>query len=316
MTILDEIWRHFLVYKISRYLNTVLRMSNIRMSFLPVIFKIKGFQIKPANVKSFCTNPRLCLIFFRWNFVIHGCIDGFSRYVNVLNVCTNNLARTAFNLFKDALIDFGIPSKIRVDGGGEFNFHEKFMNTIDGSTRCLRGKSVHNVRIERHWRDCREKVLDKYITTFTYMENHNILDIANDIHLFALHFVFQQRIMNDLKIWQKAHNSHPIRTEKNLTPYQLWLGGSISNQHQQTTAMENIFSKSSDVRKEAVEAFIQSQDWTEPSNIAHVLSCVPAPLTEAEFQALKEATDVLAPSQTNGIDIYATVVRFIQHCIS
>ena len=70
--------------------------------------------------------------------------------------------------------------KIRIDRGGEFNHIENFMNRIDGELRCFRGKSVYNVRIERHWRDTREKVIDKYITLFEYLENHGVLDIENE----------------------------------------------------------------------------------------------------------------------------------------
>ena len=54
------------------------------------------------------------------------------------------------------------------------------MNRIDDERRYFRGKSVHNVRIERHWRDTREKVIDKYITIFKCMENHGVLYIDNE----------------------------------------------------------------------------------------------------------------------------------------
>ena len=72
-------------------------------------------------------------------------------------------------------------------GGAEFVHIEKFMNGIDGTIRCIRGKSVHNQRIERHWRDVFTKVIVKYHSLFNHMENHRILDIGNDKHMFALH---------------------------------------------------------------------------------------------------------------------------------
>ena len=139
----------------------------------------------------------------------------------VLEISTDNLAKTAFDFFKDAVSEYSIPGRIRIDGGSEFNFIESFMNQVDGTKRCIRGKSVHNTRIERLWRDCREKVLDKYIFLFDSMEKSGILDIDNDVHLFALHYIYLPRIGNDLKIWKEAHNNHPLRTENNKTPLQL-----------------------------------------------------------------------------------------------
>ena len=52
-----------------------------------------------------------------WGFVIHRCIDGYSRRINFLHCSTNNLATTVLSLFKDAIQrDRGLwPSQIRVD---------------------------------------------------------------------------------------------------------------------------------------------------------------------------------------------------------
>ena len=163
------------------------------------------------------TNHKL----IRWNFVIHGSIDGYSRLVTHLNVSTDNLALTALEYFFASVKEYDIPSRVRVDGGSEFAHIEKFMNKLDGSVRCIRGKSVHNRRIERHWRDTYTKVLVKYHSLFNHMENHGILDINSDIHIFALHHVYQPRIDRDLKLWAEAHNCHKIRTEENKTPRQL-----------------------------------------------------------------------------------------------
>lgn len=57
----------------------------------------------------------------RWKFVIHGCIDGFSRRIMFLNCSNNNLAKTVLELFLGAVEkDGGMwPSRIRVDKGVE-----------------------------------------------------------------------------------------------------------------------------------------------------------------------------------------------------
>ena len=234
----------------------------------------------------------------------------------ILNVSTNNFARTAFKFFEDALMEFSIPCMIRVDGGGEFNHNEKFMNSLTGELRCVRGKSVHNVRIERLWRDCREKVLDKYILLFRHMEICGVLDITDDVHLFALHYVYLKRILYDLKVWQKAHNNHPIRTEQNKTPQQLWIGGSLINKNLPSSAMRNLFGQTEHERREILQLFTERQNWEEPDNIKHVFSSIDTPLSPQETELLENSIDPLSLSTCNGIDIYGHVVNYIKGCLN
>ena len=55
----------------------------------------------------------------RWGFVIHGCVDGFSRRIMFLKCSTNNKAVTVLQLFQNAVQDFGLPSGVRGDQGTE-----------------------------------------------------------------------------------------------------------------------------------------------------------------------------------------------------
>ena len=54
-----------------------------------------------------------------WGFVIYGSIDGFSRLITFMKCSCNNRKETVNNLFEDALVEYGIPSRIRTDKGGE-----------------------------------------------------------------------------------------------------------------------------------------------------------------------------------------------------
>ena len=54
----------------------------------------------------------------RWRFVVHGGIDGYSR-VMYLPCSTNNKAMTVYHLFWKAIEEFGCPSRVRSDKGGE-----------------------------------------------------------------------------------------------------------------------------------------------------------------------------------------------------
>lgn len=56
---------------------------------------------------------------FRWRIVIHGGIDGFSRIPVYLHASNNNKADTLVKLFQEAVINYGVPSRVRSDKGGE-----------------------------------------------------------------------------------------------------------------------------------------------------------------------------------------------------
>lgn len=56
------------------------------------------------------------------------------------------------------------------------------------------------------------------------MENEGLLDIGNDVHLFALRYVFKERINSSLKVFA-GWNHHPLSTEGNMSPAQLWVWG-------------------------------------------------------------------------------------------
>ena len=58
-------------------------------------------------------------VLLRWRFVIHGGIDGYSRMIVFLRANNNNMAATVFDLFLGAVGQFGPPSRVRTDKGGE-----------------------------------------------------------------------------------------------------------------------------------------------------------------------------------------------------
>ena len=55
----------------------------------------------------------------RWRFVVHGCIDGFSRIPVYISCNTNNKASTVLSCFRDAVAQWRLPSPIRSDRGGD-----------------------------------------------------------------------------------------------------------------------------------------------------------------------------------------------------
>lgn len=161
----------------------------------------------------------------RWRLVIHGGIDGFSRLVVYLNVSTNNRAETVLQAFNSAIQQYGIPSRVRSDKGGENIGVATFMIETRGENRNshITGRSVHNQRIERLWRDVYTQVIDLFHTLFYEMEAEQILAPDNEVHLYALHWVFVPLIQRHLQMFKEAWNLHSLRTERSQSPYQLWL---------------------------------------------------------------------------------------------
>ena len=57
------------------------------------------------------------------------------------------------------------------------------------------------------------------------MEENGILNIDDEVQLFCLHYVFLPRINDSLQQFVTTWNHHPLRTESNLSPLQLWMTG-------------------------------------------------------------------------------------------
>lgn len=57
------------------------------------------------------------------------------------------------------------------------------------------------------------------------MEDHGILDPDNEVDLWCLHFAFLKEINHALSRWVEGWIRHPLRTEHNSSPLQLWIRG-------------------------------------------------------------------------------------------
>lgn len=164
----------------------------------------------------------------RWFFIIAAGIDGFSRLVTFVKCLNNNRASTLLLCFKEGVETYGLPLRVRTDKGMENVEIADFMIENRGPGGILTGKSVHNQRIVRLWRDLYEGVLDHYHKLFYYIEDQGFLNIMNEIHIFALHNVYTNKINEKLNIWKEAWGSHRLRTVR-TSPLQLYTSSMINN---------------------------------------------------------------------------------------
>ena len=114
-----------------------------------------------------------------WKIVIHGGIDGYSRLIVFLKAATNNRSETALSAFLQGVAAYGLPSRVRTDRGGENVLIGQYMIQHRGTDRgsVIMGRSVHNQRIERLWRDLFCGCISYFCFTSLKMMGYLILTI-------------------------------------------------------------------------------------------------------------------------------------------
>lgn len=103
----------------------------------------------------------------------HCAIDGYSRLVLCIQCSGNNRSSTVYDLFLQAVEQYGLPSRIRCDQGGENVKVAQHMLRHRGTERrsVLVGSSVHNQRIERLWKVVLHPFITAYSTTLNIMSS-------------------------------------------------------------------------------------------------------------------------------------------------
>ncbi|KAL7277987.1 hypothetical protein ACG7TL_007940 [Trametes sanguinea] len=163
----------------------------------------------------------------RWKFVIHCFIDGHSRFVTGIRVHTNNRADTVLTLFREAIAQHGLPSRVRGDHGTENIRVAEFMEESRGLNRgsYIWGRSVHNTRIERLWYDVTQGFGSKWKTFLLELEHHHGLDADSAAHIWLLHHLFQHALNTDAHAWADAWNAHRLNItgERAASPRELFM---------------------------------------------------------------------------------------------
>ncbi|KAL0061141.1 hypothetical protein AAF712_012061 [Marasmius tenuissimus] len=165
----------------------------------------------------------------RYKIVIHAFIDGFSCMVTGIQASNNNRAATVLDVFMESIRVHGCPSRTRGDHGTENGMVAEFMEALRGSNRgsYLYGKSIHNIRIERLWRDVTLGFGAKWKYFFQQLEVNDGLNVSNSHHIWLLQHLFLPEINQDAKTWAESWNRHPIslRHQQSQSPVEMFVFG-------------------------------------------------------------------------------------------
>ncbi len=277
---------------------SVRRVTGTTSSPHPGIYR-RAYQVPGSNYLWHVDGNHKMI---KWRLVIHGGIDGFSRLITYLRCSNNNMADTVTQCFIGATHQYGVPSRVRSDHGTENVGIWSFMEEVRGRDRnsYIAGKSVHNTRIERLWRDVYTSVSCTYVQTFEEMEQRSILDWSNDCDLFCLHYVFLPKINASLKAFQSCWNNHPLSTEGNRTPIQLYAGGSLGS---------SLFDEDIDLQTYGVDIDLLIPEGEEDA-------CITVPetridLSEDSVQILRATVNPQQPCNDFGVELYKNAVQTV-----
>ena len=151
---------------------------------------------------------------------------------------------------------------------------------------------------------------------FYFTEDRNILNYDNPHHLWALHYVFIPRINVALVNFQQQWNNHGLRTERHLSPKQLFVSRALDLFSSPFTAIQDIFQNfsppSSVIGVSNSAQTVRANTVTSADQPFVSVPAIPCPITVTQLQQLRLFVDPLDNAlDPLGVTLYMRTIAFI-----
>ena len=176
----------------------------------------------------------------------------------------------------------------------------------------ITGTSVHNQRIERLWRDVNRVIVSRFLNIFMYLEHVQWLDVDEEIHILALHLIYIPIINEAIDLFVEEWNNHPISTQSNYSPRQLWFLGMIGGESP-SCAVQDVILGQNEIDSFGVdetEAYV-----IEEEDQSVVVPSCPYVLTEQQNEIIQNIRQAF-PADSNGTETYFAVREYLRNVLS
>ena len=148
-----------------------------------------------------------------------------------------------------------------------------------------------------------------YYRLFYFLEIQSLLDPLNEVHLFALSYIYLPRVNRALNVFTEGWNHHGIRTAHNHSPYQLFVSGMLQLHSSGNTALDFFSTVDNNYGIDLSDGLSLSE---ENSVIVPQSQLI---IPDTILQNLKDQIDPLAYSDNYGIELYEQTITFIEQAL-
>ncbi len=151
----------------------------------------------------------------RWGIFVYSIVDFASSAVMDIRAMRNIRPESVYISYQNALcFSKGInPWKIMLDQGGETVFIKMHQKKRLGLTNLIITTSTRNIEVERTHRSHFEKCSWFFIKLLTFLEDNQLVDIHNNIHIHSIFEVIQPAYQNKLDYWKQIRNNKKRRNQ-------------------------------------------------------------------------------------------------------